>query len=382
MASPSWKKLNSGLSSTSIAAFKKLDRYHMLIDGVNVSSEHLGPVNSQESHETCDISDYTWNIHYLLMATGEASYANKIERAAFNAAPGSVTSDFKALQYFSAPNQVIAARGSFIRSGGDYMRYAPNPGTECCPGNVNRMMPNIAIHSWMSDGQGGIVAALYTPSSVSYPVGGEEQVVTIDEDTHYPFSDSIRFTMHLSENTVFNFYFRIPGWCRRPRVFLNGKPLDMQLSPGSYIPLRRLYRDGDRVTVVLPAAFTLVPGAERGISLVRGPLVYALKIDENWKIDSADARSTADFPAYELFAKSPWNYALCLDPERLRQQVQVVRRPFSDDPWGITTAPVELRVPARLVQGWVLEHKTSMKKENWTVERDARGKVKRWYIAG
>ena len=140
----------------SIAAFKKLDKYHMLIDGVNVSSEHIQIPTTQESHEICDISDYTWNISYLLKATGDAAYADKIERAAFNAAPGSVTKDFKALQYFSAPNQVIASRKSFIRDGGGSMRYAPNPGTECCPGNVNRMMPNFAINAWMTDGKGGL----------------------------------------------------------------------------------------------------------------------------------------------------------------------------------------------------------------------------------
>jgi len=81
------------------------------------------------------------------------------------------------------------------------MRYAPNPGTECCPGNVNRMMPNFAINSWMTDGKGGIVAAMYAPTSVTYPVGEKNTEVTIDEATNYPFTDSINFTFHLKEAT-------------------------------------------------------------------------------------------------------------------------------------------------------------------------------------
>ena len=59
-------------------------------------------------HETCDITDHTWALAYLLQATGDARYADRIEQVIFNALPGSITKDFRALQYFSCPNQVIA----------------------------------------------------------------------------------------------------------------------------------------------------------------------------------------------------------------------------------------------------------------------------------
>ncbi len=364
----------------SIAAFKKLDKYHMLIDGVNVSSEHIQIPTTQESHEICDISDYTWNISYLLKATGDAAYADKIERAAFNAAPGSVTKDFKALQYFSAPNQVIASRKSFIRDGGGSMRYAPNPGTECCPGNVNRMMPNFAINAWMTDGKGGLAAAMYAPSSVTYAAGDHHTIVTIDEDTRYPFSDSIHFTFHLRKKNSFNFYIRIPGWCNDARVLVDGVDLKRQLNPGTYLPLQQEYKEGDIVTVILPSTFKLTPGPEDGISIEKGPLVYSLKIKEDWKVDSSDNRSTTDFPAYELFAKSPWNYALCVTRDSLQQQIKMVKNVYSDNPWSIEHAPLELRVPARLLNGWTLENKNEMKFENWGVKRNERGKVIDWYV--
>ncbi len=366
----------------SIAAFKKIDKYHMLVSGANVSSEHIEPVTTQESTEICDISDYTWNIAYLLQATGSAAYADKIERAAFNAAPGSVTKDFKALQYFSGPNQVIAARGSYIRGGGDQMRYAPNPGTECCPANVNRMMPNFAINSWMTDGRGGIVAAMYAPSSVTFPVGEYKKNVTIDEETNYPFSDSIKFTMHLKEQTGFDFYIRIPHWCSNATVLMNGVAVKESLTLGTYIPLFAQYKEGDVVTVILPSKFNLAPQVENGITLERGPLIYSLKIEEDWKIDTKDDRSNAEYPAYELFAKSPWNYALCLTPDNLQQQIKVINKPYNDNPWSIENTPIELQVPARLVTGWGLENKTEMQFENWKVKRNEMGKVTSWYMDG
>ena len=90
--------------------------------------------------------------------------------------------------------------------------------------------------------------------------------------------------------------------------------------------------------------------------------------------------STPDFPAYELFAKSPWNYALCVSQDSLQQQIKVVNNPFSDNPWSIENAPLELKVPARLVNGWMLENKNEMKFENWGVKRNERGKVTDWYV--
>ena len=374
---------NKNYLKPSIAAFKKLDRYSMLIDGVNVSSEHIQLTTSQETHETCDISDYTWSLSYLLKATGDADYADKIERAAFNAAPGSVTKDFKALQYFSAPNQVIAARNSNIRDGGGTMRYAPNPGTECCPGNVNRMMPDFAINSWMTDGKGGLVAAMYAPSTVNYKVGKNNTDITVDEMTNYPFSDSINFTFHPKEKTEFIFYIRIPGWCLYPEISVNGKEINkVNFTSGTYYKIEQEFKEGDKVSVRLPAAFKLAPGPENGISVERGPLVYSLKITEDWKIDTLDKRSTPAFPAYELFAKSPWNYALCLNNVNILQQIKVIKRPYSDNPWSIENAPIELRVPARLVKGWIFEKKNVMKFDKWEVKRNKQGKIKDWYING
>jgi DUF1680 family protein len=73
---------------------KKLDRDHMLPDGVPSSSEFLAGKNPLNSHETCDITDYTWAMGYLLMATGDAQWADHIEKAVFNAGPGAVSKRF------------------------------------------------------------------------------------------------------------------------------------------------------------------------------------------------------------------------------------------------------------------------------------------------
>ena len=84
----------------------------MLADGVNSSSEALAGNDALASHETCDISDYTWTIGYFLSTTGHVKWADRIEKAIFNAALGAITKDFKTMQYFSCPNQFIATGNS------------------------------------------------------------------------------------------------------------------------------------------------------------------------------------------------------------------------------------------------------------------------------
>ena len=205
-----------------VNAYRKLDRDQMLIDGIPSCMEDLAGKDPLDGHETCDIADYTWSVGYLLMATGKAEYADKIERACFNAAPGAVTSDFRALQYFSYPNQVLATSTSnhtlFFR-GYPWMSYRPNPGTECCAGNVHRVMPNFAARMWLRDKQGGVVAALYGPGAFVGNVGQPAQTVTISEETDYPFGETITFTIHTPAAVEFPFSFRIPEWCStRPGV--------------------------------------------------------------------------------------------------------------------------------------------------------------------
>ena len=47
----------------------------------------------------CDISDYTWTIGYYLMGTGDVQWADRIEKAIFNAGFGAVTKDFRTMQF-------------------------------------------------------------------------------------------------------------------------------------------------------------------------------------------------------------------------------------------------------------------------------------------
>ena len=91
---------------------------------------------------------------YMLMATGDVKWADKMESAVYNAALGAINKDFKALQYFSSPNQLLATEKSSMAPYGEegLSRQAYRPGfdVECCSGNVHRMFPNYISRMWVN----------------------------------------------------------------------------------------------------------------------------------------------------------------------------------------------------------------------------------------
>ncbi len=348
--------------AATVNAYRKIDKFHMLIDGVCSSTEQLRGREALDSHETCDIADYTWSLGFLLMATGQAQYADKIERACFNAAPGAVTSDFRALQYFSCPNQVIAdhcSNHNLFRRGGPRMSYRPNHDVACCAGQVNRIMPNFAARMWLSAAPDTIVAAMYGPSRITARLGKPAHKFSIEQQTDYPFSERIDFTIHTAKPINFALSLRIPGWCRKARLLINGKPSRAKLTPATFVKIRRTFKNNDQITLILPMQIKLTRWPKGGLGIERGPLVYALPIEEDRQIDKRTSPANKKFPALNLYPASPWNYALALDSKKLKKNIKVIQRPVSNDPWSLEAAPVELLVRAQKVRNWkIVRRKT------------------------
>ncbi len=350
-----------------LRAYEKIDRNHLLITGVNSSAEHLTTRTEMDAQETCDTADYTWSVGYLLQADGDVLHADRIERAIFNAAFGAFRSDFKALQYFSGPNQAIAARNSDhspMTRGGKWMSYRPKPGTECCTGQFNRILPNYVARMYLSDGSGGLAAACYAPSRVTARLGHEAREVTVVQETQYPFGDEVSFQVRTDAPVAFPLHLRIPRWCRGATVAVNGQPWRGKVRPGRFITLDRTFAHNDRVTLRLDAPVERVDWPTGGVALRRGPLVYSLAIEERWTRDRRERFATDEFPAWNCTPASEFNYALAVDPDDAARDVEIVRREPTLEPWSPEGAPICLRVPARKVAGWSLRKLKSVMKGN------------------
>jgi len=331
----------------------QMEKYDMLVSGVPSSNEHLNGISELAGHETCNLSTIPYTYGYMLQITGDAHWADKIEKAVFNAGIGAVTKDFRAEQYFSAPNQFIATMTSNHLGYNDArMAFLPGHDTECCTGNVNRFMPYYIDEMWLRTEGDGIAAALFGPGAIDAVVGHAKQHVKITEVTNYPFSEKIDFTVHTTKPAKFPFQVRIPGWCKNPSITLNGKKLEAKLQPGNFFTLNRIFNNGDKVTLTIPMTVNISNWPNNGVAVERGPIVYSYPIAAKEDTVKNYAKSTAAFPGLEYKPAAAWNYALLVNKAA---DVQVVKSTGTAYPWATGAAPVTLRVPAEKLTNWKLK---------------------------
>lgn len=334
-----------------LKADAKMEKPNMLIDGINSSSEALAGNDPLASHETCDVSDYTWTMGYYLMTTGDGQWADKIEKGIFNGGLGSITKDFKSMQYFSCPNQFLATGNSnhnHFKHGLTWMAYRPIHETECCIGNLHRYMPNYVARMWLKDKKGNPVAALYGPSSVEYDLGNGV-TVQIQEQTAYPFEEHVKFCFTFFVNGKkskkafdMDFTYRIPGWVKGENA--------------GFKTISKRWKSGDTFTVRLPMEIEVVDNPVAGKSIQRGPIVYTYAIPAKWEVDPAVYSNLAgkesanpDFVSWNITPAGKYNYALV---ENGLKQLKVEYTGATGFPFDLENVPVKIKVPVKEVKGW------------------------------
>lgn len=343
--------------------FKSLKRDDELADGVLSSDAGLSGKNPDHQHETCVITDYNWSRGYMLMASGNAALADGIERATYNAGYGVITKDFKSLEYYSAPNQVyITQTSNHPKKSGVPFRslqsYRTDHVPECCTGNIQRTFPTFIGRMWMKSRDNGIAAVFYGPSSVSTEAGINNQPVTIEQQTDYPFQGEINLTIKTKKPVSFPLYLRIPGWVSTVIIKVNGKEINETIKPGTFFKLKRVFSNNDKIIVSFAMPVRKENSAKGGISILRGPLLYSLKIKERMeKVNNTPEPTT--FPGWNIYPENAWNYGLEINDEDDLKKFTVQVRSIDSFPWTLKSTPIVIKGSAKKIDSWQLvgEHK-------------------------
>jgi hypothetical protein len=98
-----------------------------------------------------------------------------------------------------------------------------------------------------------------------------------------------------------------------------------------------------------------VRGHEGLVSIYRGPLLFGLRMGEDWR-RIAGEEPHAD---WEVYPTTPWNYGLALDPENPAASMTVQRGPVSPVPFSQADPPVKLLTRGRRIPSWDLRNNSA-----------------------
>jgi len=338
---------------------KVMDLYGQFPGGGFGGDENCRPgfTDPRQGFETCGMVEFMHSFEMLTKISGNPVWADRCEEVAFNSLPASLTPDWKGLHYLTCANQVQLDKNNHapgVENGGTMFSYSPFAVYRCCQHNVSHGWPYYAEELWLATPDRGLCASLYAASEVSANVG-DGSTVNISEETDYPFSDTVIFKISAAKPVEFALHLRIPRWCEKPSLSINGVEHSLKTGPLSYAVIKRNWKDGDALTLKLPMQVTVRKWEKnhQAISVDYGPLAFSLKIGEKW---SRYGKEEA-WPEWEVFPTTPWNYGIELNPGNSSESFQVVKKSGAPaaNPFTHETAPIELHAQARKIPAWTLD---------------------------
>ena len=261
-------------------------------------------------NETC--ANITWGMfcRSMFMVTGQAKYADEMERLIYNAGISGISTAGDAFNYAN-PLRWYNNWDTRAESFGT-MRHFSHERWKihtcyCCPPQVFRLAVQLNEWAYYTSNR-TLTIGLYGSGRVSAKIPGIGDVHLIQE-TDYPWEGAVKLTVEMAPDKEFSLALRIPNWAVGASIEVNGKKNDTSFpEPGTIAPLSRIWRKGDIVKLKFPMRVRLVsahPKVEecRGqVAIMRGPIVFcAESVDLIDGISLEDISICRDFQPSEKF---------------------------------------------------------------------------------
>jgi hypothetical protein len=332
---------------------EKQDLYHGQATGIFSGDECFAGKNPSQGTELCAVVEYQFSLEMLLSILGDPAFGDRLEKVTYNALPATFSPDMWSHQYDQQVNQVecsIRENRLWTTNGPESNIYGLEPNYGCCTSNLSQGWPKFATHLWMTTKDEGLAAVAYAPNSVSTRI--KDVPVSVEVVTDYPFRPDIQLKVSVDEAVRFPLHLRIPAWADKASITVGKK----QYAPeaGSFYVLEREWTGKTDVEIVFPMRPRATRRYNNALALERGPLLYALKLGEEWKRVSAD-KPHRELPHadWEVYPTTLWNYALDLNQENLDTLI-FEEHPVGDVPFSPEGAPISVKVKGIRIDAWKL----------------------------
>jgi hypothetical protein len=330
-----------------------LDRYHGQVTGMFTGDECLAGRNPQQGTELCAVVEFMYSLEHLFSVFGDTTFADRLERVAFNALPATFSPDMWAHQYDQQVNQVqctINPDHGFTTNGPESNLYGLEPNFGCCTSNMHQGWPKFVAHLWMQTPDDGLVAASWAPCRVETALKGVP--VSVDVETEYPFRETVRVRVTSARATRFPLLLRVPAWAHGATVRVGTGP-EAPITSGTLHRLEREWAGVTELTLRFPMRAAVTVRYNEAVAVERGPLVYALKVGEEWTRVNAD-KPHRELPHgdFEVRPTTPWNYGLVVDESKPDAGVRFEERPVGEKPFSPEGAGVVATASGRKIPNW------------------------------
>jgi DUF1680 family protein len=255
----------------------------------------------------------------LLAMTGDAKYADVMERALYNAINSGMSLDGTLYCY----RNPLASAGEKIRN--------PWYSTTCCPPNLQRTFAALGGYFY-STSREGVYVHFYDNSEVAWKLESGT-AFRLTQTTGMPWRGTVSLKVEPAAAEEFTLFLRIPAWSKTATVTVNGARVSDPARPGHYFPIRRTWKAGDRVELALAVAPSLVTSNPRvennwGKAAVQaGPLIYCIEQPDHPGVSVFDVALSRS-GAWDV----RWEADLLGGVQVLRRQGWTWKQPLSGQP--------------------------------------------------
>ena len=247
--------------------------------------------NSTAHNETCaNIGNMLFNWR-MLEVTGDAKYADLVETCLYNSVLSGISLDGKKY-FYTNPLRISADLPYTLRWPKERTEYIS---CFCCPPNTLRTLCQAQNYAYTLSPE-GIYCNLYGANTLT-TTWKDKGELALTQETDYPWEGKVRVTLDRVPRKAgtFSLFLRIPEWCEKTTLTVNGQPLQTNTKANSYAEVNRTWKKGDVVELVMDMPVRLLeahPLAEEirnQVVVKRGPLVYCLEsmdIANGEKIDN------------------------------------------------------------------------------------------------
>lgn len=292
---------------------KSLDENHGQLAGKFSGDDNLNGKGPDRGTELCTVVDEMFSMEKLFEIFGDGVFADRLEDLAYNALPGSMSSDCWSHQYNQQTNQVILSKAARPwTSTEEYSNILSLMGNyPSCLVNMHQGWPMLIKHLWMSTPDNGLVALSYAPCEINTTLNGDNKIKIVVE-TDYPFDNYVKIKVNSSKAGKVPIYLRIPQWADSTKIQTG---LKTKFGKAGEL-VKVIIPDNDIFCeIVFPMHIKIESRYNQSIAVRRGPLYYAHNIESVYSKISFESKWSRSIEYmgsvdWEVFPKAQWNYAL------------------------------------------------------------------------